>query len=68
MRKEHVSYTQHGSYLGGSRGANCKVPSSVSYLVVLNGEGFDIVTHYMKLLVQFITFAVEEKRETESGT
>ena len=62
------TFRQQNGHLDGSRGANCKVPSSVSYLVILNGEGFDIVTHYMKLLIQFITFAVEEKRETESGT
>lgn len=66
MRKS--TFIQQNGYLHGSHGANCKVPSSVSYLVILNGEGFDIVTHYMKLLIQFITFAVKEKRETESGT
>ena len=37
-----------------------------AYLIVLYGEGFDIVTHYMKFFIQLINFAANHNKTQSS--
>lgn len=36
---------------------------ALAYLVILDGQGFDIVTHYMKFLIKLVNFAGKGRRK-----